>query len=63
MVRDVDSAITSLNQVDVALVTEFDDLAQFLRGVVLQLCSPSLTIRKLAQTAGDATYLPAPGWR
>lgn len=54
--------ITSLNDVDVALVTEFSDLAQLMRGVVLQLCSPSLTIRKLAQSAADATYSPAPGW-
>jgi hypothetical protein len=63
VVHDADlPSITSINQVDVALVTNFEDLAQFLRGVVLQLCSPSLTIRKLAQTAGDATYQPAPGW-
>ena len=49
---------TSLNDVDVALVTDFEDLAQFLRSVVLQLCSPSLTVRKLAQSADDATYQP-----
>lgn len=63
IVRDADLAtITSLNQVDVALVTDFADLAQFLRFVVLQLCSPSLTVRKLAQSASDGNYLPAPGW-
>ena len=28
-----------------------------------QLCTPSLTIRKLAQTPGDAHYTPVPGWR
>jgi hypothetical protein len=37
-------------------------LAGFLRGVVNQLCTPSLTIRKLAQTPGDSNYTPAPGW-
>ena len=41
---------------------DFDQLAQFLREVVLQLCSPSLTIRKLAQSPSSAEYLPAPGW-
>jgi uncharacterized repeat protein (TIGR01451 family)/LPXTG-motif cell wall-anchored protein len=63
VVRDADlDDVDSLNEIDVALVQEFDDLAQFLRGVVLQLCSPSLTIRKLAQSPSDADYLPAPGW-
>jgi LPXTG-motif cell wall-anchored protein len=63
VVRDADLAdIDSLNEVDVALVTDFEDLAAFLRSVVLQLCSPSLTIRKLAQSADSANYLPAPGW-
>lgn len=47
---------------DVALVSDFDDLASAVRGLVLELCSPSLTIRKYAQTADDATYAPAPGW-
>ena len=32
-----------------------------MRSLVLQLCSPSLTVRKLAQTAGDATYQPRAG--
>ncbi len=54
--------VTSINQIDVALVRDFQDLANVLRGVVLELCSPSLTIRKLAQTADSATYRPAPGW-
>ena len=40
VVRDV-SGITSLNQVDVAVVPDFDDLAALLRKVVTQLCSPS----------------------
>jgi uncharacterized repeat protein (TIGR01451 family) len=63
IVRDADLAtVDSLNDIDVALVTRFEDLAQFLRHVVLQLCSPSLTIQKLAQTSGSAAYLPAQGW-
>ena len=63
VVRDADlDDVDSLNDIDVALVTDFEDLAPFLRSVVLQLCSPSLTIRKLAQTADDATYEPAQGW-
>ncbi len=63
VVRDADlNTITSLNQVDVALVTQFADLAAFLRHVVLQLCSPSLTIQKLAQTPHSAAYAPAQGW-
>jgi hypothetical protein len=63
VVRDADLAsITSINQIDVALVEDFDDLAQVLRGVVLQLCSPSLTVRKFAQSPTDADFAPAPGW-
>ncbi len=55
-------AITSINQVDVALVRNFDRLAAFLRGVVNELCTPSLTVRKLAQTADSADYAPSPNW-
>ena len=54
VVRDAGLALVdSLNEIDVALVTDFDDLALFLRDVVLQLCSPSLTIQKLAQTPDE----------
>ena len=63
VVRDAGLAtIDSLNEVDVALVTNFEDLAAFLRSVVLQLCSPSLTIQKVAQTPDSAAYEPARGW-
>ncbi len=62
VVRDADLAsVDDLNDIDVALVTDFQDLAQFMRGLVLQLCSPSLTVRKLAQTADDSIYRPLPG--
>ena len=62
VVRDADLAdVEDLNDIDVALVTDFEDLAAFMRSIVLQLCSPSLTVRKLAQTAGDATYTPEEG--
>lgn len=63
LVRDADLiGIDSLNDIDVAIVSDFEDLARFLRGVVLELCSPSLTITKLAQSPDDASYQPAPGW-
>jgi uncharacterized repeat protein (TIGR01451 family) len=61
VVTDADD-ITDLNEVDVALVAEFDELQDVLRKVVTQLCSPSLTIRKLSQTAGDSFYEPTAGW-
>lgn len=47
---------------DVALIADFDDLAEAVRALVLDLCSPSLTIRKFAQSATDSSYQPAPGW-
>jgi hypothetical protein len=63
IVKDADLAnIDSLNDIDVAIVSNFNDLAAFLRKVVLELCSPSLTVTKLAQTSGSASYSPAPGW-
>ena len=61
--RDADLAtLTSLNDVDVALVTDFDKLAQFLRQVVLELCSPSLTFASSPSRPASAEYVPAPGW-
>ena len=47
---------------DVALIRDFADLADAVRSLVLELCSPSLTIRKFAQTATDANYAPRAGW-
>jgi len=47
---------------DVALVANFADLASAVRALVLDLCSPSLTIRKFAQSADSADYAPAGGW-
>ncbi|MFB7893747.1 hypothetical protein ACFC1I_16225 [Microbacterium sp. NPDC056044] len=47
---------------DVALIADFDNLAAVVRGLVLELCSPSLTIRKFAQSPTESTYLPADGW-
>ena len=54
--------VTSINQIDVAVVEDFDDLAALLRRLVTELCSPSLTVRKFVQTADSTTYVPAPGW-
>ena len=57
-----DMADFDVETTDVALVRDFEELADAVRSLVLDLCSPSLTIRKLAQSAEDAAYLPAPGW-
>lgn len=51
-----------LNRDDVALVRDFGELAQALRRVATELCSPSVTITKLAQSASSAQYAAAPGW-
>lgn len=56
------SSITNINQIDVALVKDFDKLASFLRQVVSELCTPSMTIRKWAQGADNGDYQPAAGW-
>lgn len=62
VVRDADlGSVDSLNDIDVALVRDFGDLSAFMRGLVLELCSPSLTVRKLAQTADDPAYEPLQG--
>jgi len=58
---DLDS-IDSINEIDVALVRDFDKLGSFLRSVVSELCSPSLSIRKLAQTEDSSAFTPAAGW-
>ncbi|MFC8680948.1 LPXTG cell wall anchor domain-containing protein [Microbacterium ureisolvens] len=47
---------------DVAVVSDFADLADAARALVLDLCSPSVTIRKMAQSATDGTFSPAPDW-
>ncbi|WP_162564257.1 MULTISPECIES: vWA domain-containing protein [Microbacterium] len=57
-----DMADFDVETTDVALVRDFDQLADAVRTLVLDLCSPSLTIRKLAQSADDAAYVPAEGW-
>ena len=46
---------------DVALVSNFAELGAALRGVVTELCAPSFTIRKLAQTPGSTAYTPQQG--
>lgn len=47
---------------DVTLVEDFQQLGAALRGVVTELCAPSFTIRKLAQTPGSTDYEPIAGW-
>ena len=56
------SAEFDIQTTDVALIRDFDALADEMRALVLELCSPSLTIRKFAQSSTSATYAPAPGW-
>ena len=63
VVRDSDiGSIGSINNIDVALVNDFDQLGRFLRSVVSELCAPSLSIRKLAQSSDSAAYTSTPGW-
>lgn len=47
---------------DVALVADFAELGAALRGVVTELCAPSFTVRKLAQTPGSIEFTPRRGW-
>ena len=47
---------------DVTLVEDFAQLGAALRGVVTELCAPSFTIRKLAQSPGSTDYEPIAGW-
>ncbi len=51
-----------INRYGVTTVTDFDRLAEALRKVATDLCSPSLTITKLAQTAENAQHVPVPDW-
>ena len=61
-VADGTVPVESINDVDVALVSDFDVLAAALRQIVTELCANSLTIRKLAQSPTSQEYLPAAGW-
>ncbi len=60
VVQDTEG-ITSLNQVDVAVVPNFKDLADLLSSVVTELCSPSLAVRKFVQTPGSTQYVARRG--
>jgi hypothetical protein len=52
-----------INEYGVTRVTDFTQLAEALRGVATNLCSPSLTITKLAQSADSAQPVPVPDWK
>ena len=54
--------VESINDVDVAVVEDFADLKALLKGVVTQLCSPSLAVRKFVQTADSTNYSPGEDW-
>lgn len=47
---------------DVVVTTSFDRLAQATADIAVALCQSSLTITKLAQSAGSNEYVPAPDW-
>ncbi|MCH9816155.1 MAG: DUF11 domain-containing protein [Actinomycetia bacterium] len=51
-----------INVDDVTTVRDFNKLGESLKKVATELCSPSVTITKLAQTADSAQYVPAAGW-
>jgi uncharacterized repeat protein (TIGR01451 family) len=50
-------------QADYTLVEEFDDLAQALRDLAIELCQASVTVTKKIDPEGDGTYVTAgAGW-
>jgi Prealbumin-like fold domain len=51
-----------INSYGVTTVTDFNLLSSSLRKVATALCSPSLTITKLAQSAESAQHVPVPDW-
>ncbi|MCH9817033.1 MAG: hypothetical protein K0U64_11405, partial [Actinomycetia bacterium] len=51
-----------INVDDVTTVRDFNRLGESLKKVATELCSPSVTITKLAQTADSAQYVPTQGW-
>ncbi|MEZ5076936.1 MAG: VWA domain-containing protein [Solirubrobacterales bacterium] len=48
---------------DYTLVKKFAALAQSLRQIVTELCSPSVTVTKLVDEGDGRGYRPAAGWR
>ena len=58
----ISAIVESINDVDVAVVEDFEDLKALLKGVVTELCSPSLAIRKFVQTADSTNYIPGEDW-
>ena len=51
-----------INRYGVTTVTDFNLLSESLRKVATALCSPSLTITKLAQSAESAQHVPVADW-
>ncbi len=53
----ISETLKASTTVDVAVVQDFADLKALLRGVVTELCSPSLAVRKFVQTADSTNYV------
>ena len=58
----------TINDIDVAVVPQFNQLAAFLKNVVTELCTPSITVRKWVTSGNPSApgysngFVPAPGW-
>jgi uncharacterized repeat protein (TIGR01451 family) len=53
---------TDFPKADYTLVEDFDDLAQALRDIAIEMCEASVTITKLVDE-GDGQFRKAPGWQ
>ena len=42
--------------------TDYTTLATTLKQIAVELCAPSVTVTKLAQTPGSTAFTPADGW-
>lgn len=51
----------SVNDVDVAIVTSFDNLAEYLGDLVFGLCAPRVVVQTLADGPASPGYDPVPG--
>lgn len=50
-----------INKVDVAVISQFDDLAAYLGDLVFGLCAPGVVVQSLADAPGLADYAPSAG--
>ena len=54
--------VSDFSKADFTLVEDFDDLAEALQQIAVELCRTSVTVTKLVDE-GDGVYRPDPGWR